>query len=342
MRSGIPTAVRFTYNNGTVLIREKVGLNANEAEKDVFGTESFCELCWRQTEHAEASSGAKRYRRKRGGTIQAVATPVPTSKTSVLARDVLDVFLLACDGEIHTNLHHLALQAGAADWQYVEPTFLAPRMILWIGMMRFLNVRDRFNDCFASDAFGSTSEKVTATPELVDELCALIEDAIVRQQAEPAELAEQPTIRLSRRFCGQHNQRRGGESSRRYKRDHALRAEFEEELTKVGSRLLLDEFFVARKGDLDAMTRIRKDAYRATKASELGPKLRRPSVKNGQTIMAIRQLQAEGTISQSDIARQLGISRAAVSIALKRDVSTEGTGKAGHSRPDEMPTVKGT
>ena len=333
--------MRFTEEDDTVLVREKIGLNLEEAEKVVFGTESFCELCWRQTEHAEALGGAKRYRRKRGGAIQVVTAPVPTPKSSVLARDVLDVFLLACDGKIHRNLHHLAVQAGEPDWQHVEPSFLAPRIILWIGIMRFLHVRDRFRDCFDTDTPGSTSQKVTATPELVNELCALIEDASVRRRAEPAELAEQPTIRLSRRFCDQHNQRRGGESSRRYKRDHALRAVFEEELNKVGSRLLLDEFFIARKGDLDAMTRIRKEAYRATTANELGPKLRRPSVKNGQTIMAIRQLEAAGTTSQSDIARQLGMSRAAVSIALKRDVSKKGAGNAGHSRPDEMSTVKG-
>ena len=318
MRSGTPTVVRFSDENGAMLVRETTGTRIDESEKLVLGTERFCELCWRQSERAQSESTTKRYVRKRGGVLKRVEEPFPNVETATLAREVLDVFLFALDGERHRHLSIVAARVRESSWDEVETVYLAPRIMMWIGGGQFLKVRDRFRDYFECEADTSLRERIMSSTKLVDELCSLIEDAVVRGKIEPAELIEQPNVRLSRRFCHSHNQRRGGESMRLYKRDYARKAEFEAELAKIGSRLLNEEFFVARKGDLDAITRIRKEAYLSLYKAELAPKRRRPSVKNGETIEAIKRLQMQGFVRQADIARQLGISRAAVSIALKR------------------------
>jgi len=318
MRSGIPTVVRFSDDNGAMLVREETGATIEESAKLVFGTERFCELCWRQSERAQSESTATRYIRKPGGVLKRVEEPFPNVETATFAREVLDVFLFALDGERHPHLSIVAARVGGSDWNEVEMVYLAPRIMLWVGGGQFLRVRDRFRDYFEWEAGTSVRARIMSSTKLVDELCALIEDALVRDKMVPADLVEQPIIRLSRRFCHLHNQRRGGESMRLYKRDHARKAEFEAELEIVGRRLLKEEFFVARNGDLDAITRVRKEAYLSLYEPELAPKCRRPSVKNGETIEAIKQLQMQGFVRQADIARQLGISRAAVSIALKR------------------------
>jgi hypothetical protein len=313
--------VRFSDENGVMLIRETTGITLDESEKLVLGTERFCELCWRQSERAQWESTAKRYVRKRGSVLKRVEEPFPNSKTATFSRQVLDVFLFALDGERHPHLPIVAAQVGGCDWDEVEMVYLAPRMMLWIGGGQFLRLRDRFRDYFECEVGTPLRARIMSSTKLVDELCALIEDAIVRDKIAPADLVEQPSVRLSRRFCQLHNQRRGGEAMRLYKRDHARKTEFEAELEIVGRRLLKEEFFVARNGDLDAITRVRKEAYLSLSEPELVPKYRRPSVKNGATIEAIKQLQMQGFVRQTDIARQLGISRAAVSIALKRQLA---------------------
>jgi len=108
---------------------------------------------------------------------------------------------------------------------------------------------------------------------------------------------------------------------RLYNSNHPRKDEFEAELEILGRRLLKDDFFVDRNGDLDAITRIRKEAYLSLYKSELAPKCQRPSIKNGETIESIKQLQMQGFVRQADIAEQLGISRAAVSVALKRHLA---------------------
>ena len=333
MRSSTPTVVRFSDENGVMLVRETTGMTLDESEKLVLGTERFCELCWRQSERAQWESTAKRYVRKRGSVLKQVEAPFPNVETATFARKVLEVFLFALDGERHRHLSIVAAQVGGSDWNEVEMVYLAPRIMLWIGGGQFLRLRDRFRDYFECEAGKSLRARIMSSAKLVDELCALIEDAIVRDKIAPADLVEQPSVRLSRRFCQLHNQRRGGEAMRLYKRDHARKAEFEAELEIVGRRLLKEEFFVARNGDLDAITRVRKEAYLSLYEPELAPKCRRPSVKNGETIEAIKQLQMQGFVRQTDIARQLGISRAAVSIALKRQLA-----KHEQDSRDSLPT----
>lgn len=118
-----------------------------------------------------------------------------------------------------------------------------------------------------------------------------------------ARLPNQPegAAKPSKLYCEHHNPRRSVEARRAYQRDRRFVAEFEELIGLIWSQ----QAHKLPTWDIEAHARVRREAYRHLQAMKAPTSL-------------IGDLQAGGAVTQSDIARQLGISRQAVSAAIKR------------------------
>jgi hypothetical protein len=105
----------------------------------------------------------------------------------------------------------------------------------------------------------------------------------------------------SKLYCEDHNPRRSDEARRAYQRDRRFAAEYRE---------LIACFWTAFAGelptwDIEAHAEVRRQAYRRLQL------MKKPTT-------FIEELEAKGATSQTEIARQLGVSRQAVSAAIKR------------------------
>lgn len=111
--------------------------------------------------------------------------------------------------------------------------------------------------------------------------------------------------RPSKLYCQEHNPRRSIEARRAYQRDRSFFAEYEYLIDTLWS-------FHAHElptWDIEAHAEVRRHAYRLMQDMKQDMKL--PS-------SAAADLLAAGTMSQSEAARRLGVSRQAVSAAIKR------------------------
>lgn len=105
----------------------------------------------------------------------------------------------------------------------------------------------------------------------------------------------------SKFYCKNHNPRRSIQARRNYQRDRQFAAEYQELLSMLrgehAGKLAL--------WDIAVHARIRREAYQLLLATK-------------KNIRLIDKYLADGITNQAEIARRLGVSRQAVSIALKR------------------------
>lgn len=118
-----------------------------------------------------------------------------------------------------------------------------------------------------------------------------------------ARLPNQPegAAKPSKLYCEDHNPRRSDEARRAYQRDRRFEAEYRE---------LIATYWTVFAGelptwDIEAHAEVRREAFRRLQL------MKKPTT-------FISELKAKGVTSQSEIARQLGVSRQAVSAAIKR------------------------
>lgn len=118
-----------------------------------------------------------------------------------------------------------------------------------------------------------------------------------------ARLPNQPdgAAKPSKLYCKDHNPRRSNEARRAYQRDRRFAPEYRE---------LIAAFWTAFAGelptwDIEAHAFVRREAYRRLQLMKKPTKF-------------IGEIEAKGVTSQTEIARLLGVSRQAVSAAIKR------------------------
>lgn len=105
----------------------------------------------------------------------------------------------------------------------------------------------------------------------------------------------------SKLYCEAHNPRRSIEARRAYQRDRRFFAEYEELISAIWS-LYADQL---PTWDIEAHAEVRMKAYHLLQSMKL-------------SYRKIKELLQTGTMNQSEIAAHLGMSRQAVSIAIKR------------------------
>lgn len=115
----------------------------------------------------------------------------------------------------------------------------------------------------------------------------------------PSQLVDAP--KPSKLYCEAHNPRRSIEARRAYQRDRRFVAEYEELISAIWSKYA-DQL---PTWDIEAHAAVRIKAY------HLMQSMKSPYSK-------IKDLLQTGTMNQSEIAKHLGMSRQAVSIAIKR------------------------
>jgi hypothetical protein len=312
MRHSKPTATYIDDAKGVMLVRVRRGKTVAESLKLHDGSLGFCELCWRQTEYAERQ--LKRYLRKANGAVEEVTEIFPSDRTARDASKLLEAFLQGLR-EAYTESSGTSASDGADSG---AAKFSLPQIIMLIGIGKFTRLREKFAHVCELPYGQITAGDIERNAELRGELLALIEDGVVASEQKHANLIENPTDRPSDRFCSSHNQYRSDEAKRLYKRDHAKRDEFAAKIASLKSYGLQEELKVVRNNDLDAIRDLRKEAYLAIHPTPLKPKASRKSAKHGETIQRIDSLIASGFTNLSEIANLIGVSRAAVSIALKR------------------------
>lgn len=116
-------------------------------------------------------------------------------------------------------------------------------------------------------------------------------------------LPNQPdgTPKPSKLYCEGHNPRRSIEARRAYQRDRRFQAEYEELIAQLWSQ----QTGKLPGWDLEAHAYVRREAFRLLQAVKVRTRL-------------IGELQEQGMTCQAEIARRLGVSRQAVSAAIKR------------------------
>ncbi|MGI3475822.1 MarR family transcriptional regulator [Providencia stuartii] len=109
----------------------------------------------------------------------------------------------------------------------------------------------------------------------------------------------------SKLYCEMHNPRRSDEARRAYQRDRRFVAEYKNLMEAIWSQGINTMFL--SPWDIEAHAYVRREAYRLVQEAK-APRT---------TASTIQELLAQG-MSQSDVARELGISRQAVSATIKR------------------------
>lgn len=113
------------------------------------------------------------------------------------------------------------------------------------------------------------------------------------------------TAKPSKLYCETHNPRRSDEARRSYQRDRRFAAEYEELIDQIWRQGINSATLPT--WDIEAHADVRREAYRQLQA------LKAPKAPTS----TIDDLLAQG-MSQAEIARQLKVSRQAVSAAIKR------------------------
>lgn len=118
-----------------------------------------------------------------------------------------------------------------------------------------------------------------------------------------ARLPNQPegSPKPSKFYCEMHNPRRSDEARRAYQRDRSFASEYDE-LIAAHWTIWAGEL---PTWDIEAHAEVRKEAFRRLLL------MKKPT-------LFIDELEAKGISSQAEIARHLGVSRQAVSAAIKR------------------------
>lgn len=111
-------------------------------------------------------------------------------------------------------------------------------------------------------------------------------------------------VKPSVHYCSEHNPRRSIAARRRYQRERRFQAKFEQAVFTLSAEHA-HEF---RRWRLEDHARIRRMAYER--------------VHTKPTIELIRELERQGIIRHSDIARHLGITRQAVYASIKSGTPT--------------------
>ena len=116
-------------------------------------------------------------------------------------------------------------------------------------------------------------------------------------------LPNQPegTPKPSKFYCESHNPRRSVEARRAYQRDRRFAAEYEELMSVIWNQ----RAGTLPRWDLEAHAYVRREAFRLLQAMKVRTRF-------------IGELQEQGITRQAEIARRLGVSRQAVSAAIKR------------------------
>ena len=109
------------------------------------------------------------------------------------------------------------------------------------------------------------------------------------------------TAKPSKFYCEHHNPRRSVEAQRTYQRDRRLANEYAELMSTIWSQ----QASKLPSWDIEAHAYVRTEAYRLLHA-----------MKDTKSLIA--GMLARGITNQAEIARQLGLERQAVSIAIKR------------------------
>lgn len=108
----------------------------------------------------------------------------------------------------------------------------------------------------------------------------------------------------SKLYCETHNPRRNEEARRAYQRDRRFASEYADLIEQIWREGINGGTLPT--WDIEAHADVRREAYRQLQ-----------ELKSSPTSM-IDNFLAKGTMSQAEIARQLGVSRQAVSATLKR------------------------
>jgi AraC-like DNA-binding protein len=317
MRHTKPNVVYFSNDKEVVLVRERREKSIQEIEKSWSGEECFCELCWRQTEFATLRP--RRFIQKRNGAIEEVKEHCPDESTALIAERVLEMFKCALAGD-YAEMSKLrnSLDISIEEFDESSARYVAPRIMMMIGIGQFTKLREKYRDVCSLPYGQISAEDIERLPALKCDLLALIEDAIVNGMQNEYDLEERPAIRPSKRFCSYHNQYRSEDAKRLYKRDHAKREQYENLLADLRSKYLREKLKVFRRNDPEGIMALRKSAYLQLHPSPLPAKESRRARPQGKSIVEIRKLQSQGIKNLSEIARTLGLTRAAVSIAIKR------------------------
>lgn len=119
----------------------------------------------------------------------------------------------------------------------------------------------------------------------------------------PATLPGQPegAARPSKLYCEAHNPRRSDEARRTYQRDRRFALEYEDLIAKIWSQGAA----VLPRWDIETWAEVRKKAYSQLQTFK-------------SPTSSVDDLLNQGVTNQAEIARQLGVSRQAVSAALRR------------------------
>ncbi|WP_459676667.1 MarR family transcriptional regulator [Acidisoma sp. 7E03] len=112
------------------------------------------------------------------------------------------------------------------------------------------------------------------------------------------------SAKASKLYCEVHNPRRSKEARQAYQRDRRFTTEYEKLIEQTWQQVFRRSSHP--DWDIETLAYVRREAFRKLKALKMSP-----------TSM-IESLLTEGKMSQAKIARQLGISRQAVSAAIRR------------------------
>ncbi|MNJ17952.1 hypothetical protein D3C77_122440 [compost metagenome] len=119
----------------------------------------------------------------------------------------------------------------------------------------------------------------------------------------PTDLPGQPegAAKPSKLYCEAHNPRRSDDSRRTYQRDRRFARQYEDLIAQIWSQ----EVATLPSWNIEAHAYVRREAYRLLQA------LKSPTSE-------MDDLLTQGIMSQAEIARKLGVSRQAVSAAIKQ------------------------
>ncbi|MBF8179462.1 hypothetical protein [Herminiimonas contaminans] len=240
----------------------------------------FCELCWRNTEYVCALEARKVFKRTtRDSAKEVPLTDAMRKDAQRKADDLIERYEKLLPGGVLPR------------WDSAEYTLPSVQEALRM-VMTYCNVREMRGD-FSVTAFRDQVERATqiaAWSKRGDMLGAALLPNQKEGSAKPSKL-----------YCEHHNPRRSTSAQRTYQRDRRLTNEYAELMSMIWSKQ-------ANKlplWDIEAHTYVRKEAYRLLHA-----------MKDTKSLIA--NMLAQGITNQAEIARQLGLERQAVSIAIKR------------------------
>lgn len=314
----LTVASHFPGSDFAVVVQEPV-ITADSVNKKQPYLWSFCKLCGRQTEHAVALESVKIFKRLTNGTAKAVPfTPAMRADAQRIADDQVKMFEQALSGV-----------AGLP----------SPQTLL----LKHCNIREMEGKFFCVDAFR----------DQVERRAQLIEWA---KHGDIAGAARLPGIckgaqRPSKLYCDLHYPGRSDDARRAYQRDRRFVAEYAELIREVWSQYAghlrewnLEDHALVRHAAyhhlrlMKAPTRILDEYCALPIATNARPKSssRTKSIADYYEVARaaheriwrmkepmhwVDELTDHGISNQSEIARRLGITRQAVSAALKRKLA---------------------